>query len=176
VNDAVLGVALPLFGTYFLLLMIRDGWTYLRFLRRLPSALLTWRTPRPAHMPLLVGLGCVSAAAAALNARLERPLLHVVSQAFIALYFVLMVPLLAQIRLGFYQEGIWAVGGFLAYGDIARLAFRETPEIVLVLLQRGHGRSFRLPVPPDEYGAVRKVLEDRIRARAVNVEAGLLGL
>jgi len=31
-------------------------------------------------------------------------------------------------------------------------------------------------VPPDEYGAVRKVLEDRIRARAVNVEAGLLGL
>ena len=175
-NDAFLSVVLPLFGTYFLVLMIRDGWTYWRFLRTLPSALLTWRTPRPAHLPLLVALGCVSAAIAALNARLDRPILHVVSQSCIAIYFVLMVPLLAQIRLGFYQDGIWAVGGFLAYGDIARLAFHETPEIVLVLLRRGRHRSFRLPVPPAEYGAVRKMLEDRIRVHSVNVEAGLLGL
>ena len=36
--------------------------------------------------------------------------------------------------------------------------------------------AFRLPVPPEEYGAVRKVLEEKIRARVVNMEAGILGL
>ena len=63
-----------------------------------------------------------------------------------------------------------------AEGNIARIAFRETPEIVLILLPRGRSGSFRLPVPPAEYGAVRRVLEDKIRARVVNIEAGILGL
>jgi hypothetical protein len=90
--------------------------------------------------------------------------------------FVLMVPLASRIRLGFYRDGVWADAGFLPYQRIRRLAFRESPEIELILLPRGGSGSFRLPVPPDEYGAVRKLLEEKIREHVVNVETGILGL
>jgi hypothetical protein len=99
----------------------------------------------------------------------------VLSQAVMALYFVLMVPLTARIRVGFYRDGVFAEGGFLRWSEIGRWAFRETPELVLVFLSRA-GSALRLRVPPAEYGAVRKVLEERMRARVLNVEAGLLGL
>ena len=90
---------------------------------------------------------------------MQRPLHHVFSQAMISLYFVLMVPLASRIHLGLYRDGVWADDGFLPYASIGRMAFRETPDIVLILLPRGGASgSFRLPVPRDEYAAVRKVL------------------
>ena len=80
-----------------------------------------------------------------------------------ALYFVVMVPLARRIQLGLYRDGVWADSGFLPYAEIARMAFREGEEIVLVLLPRGSRAAFRLPVPPGEYGAVRRFLQDKIR-------------
>jgi hypothetical protein len=112
-----------------------------------------------------------------LNGGLQRPLTHVLSQAVMALYFLLMVPLLTRIRPGLYRDGVWADDGFLPYASIGRLAFFETPEIVLVLLPKGRLRGvFRLFVPPQEYAAVRKLLEEQIRARVLRVEEGILGL
>ena len=123
-----------------------------------------------------MGLGVVSAAVAALNGYLQRPVHHVVPQGLMSLYFILMVPLLASIPLGLYRDGIWSEAGFVAWAQIGRLAFRETPEIVLILLPRSGSSSFRLPVPPGEYGAVRKALEEKARARVLNVDQGILGL
>ena len=113
---------------------------------------------------------------ALLNTRLDRPFLHLYGQYATAAYFILMVPLSARIRLGLYRDGVWADSGFLPWGRIGRMAFREQPEIVLLLVPKGRATSLRLPVPREEYGAVRKVLEEKIRERAVNVEAGILGL
>src|SRR4249920_964452 len=110
------------------------------------------------------------------NGFLARPLHHVLGLGAMALYFVLMVPLARTIELGLYQDGVWADAGFLPYADIGRMAFRETPEIVLFLLPRGRAAPFRLPVPRDEYGAVRKLLEEKIRAHALNMEQAILGL
>ena len=70
---------------------------------------------------------------------------------------------------------MWAEAGFLPWERIARMSFRESPEIVLVLQPRGGAGSFRLPVPPGEYGAAVKVIEEKVRARVVNTE-GVLGL
>jgi hypothetical protein len=56
------------------------------------------------------------------------------------------------------------------------MAFVERPEIVLVLVPRSGSGAFRLPVPASEYAAVRRVLEDKIRERAVNMEQAILGL
>ena len=106
----------------------------------------------------------------------DRPFVHLYGQYATAAYFILMVPLSARIRLGLYQDGVWADTGFLPYARIGRLAFREGPEIALLLLQRGAARAFRLVVPAEEYGAVRKVLEEKIRQRVVDVETGILGL
>ena len=175
-NETALSVVLIGLGLYFLVLLIRGLRGYLLFRKVRPTALLTWPVPRSGQFPFLLALGVVATAVTALNAYLERHLHHVVSQALMAAYFILMVPLCQNIRLGFYDQGVWADTGFLPYAKIGRIAFRETPEIVLILLPRGRSGSFRLPVPPEEYGAVRKMLEEKIRARVVNIEAGILGL
>jgi hypothetical protein len=176
-HETVLTVALLGFGLYFSVLMVRGLAGYLRFRRVRPTAVLTWPVKRPANFGLLVGLGVLAAAVTLLNGLMQRPLHHVFSQAVMSLYFVLMVPLSARIHLGLYRDGVWADDGFLPYGRIGRMAFRETPDIVLILLPRGSSSgSFRLPVPRDEYAAVRKLLEEKIRARVLNVESGLLGL
>jgi hypothetical protein len=176
-SDTILTLGLLGLGIYFSVLMVRGMAGYLRFRRLRSTALLTWPGPRPANFPFLLTLGVVSAGLAVLHAYLARPLHHVYSQAIMALYFILMVPLSARIHLGLYRDGVWADAGFLPYTKIGRMAFRESPEIVLILLPRGRSSgSFRLLVPPEEYGAVRKVLEEKARAHVLNVEAGILGL
>jgi hypothetical protein len=175
-NETVLSTVLLGLGVYFLVLLVRGLRGYLLFRRVRPTAVLTWPVPRTGQLPFLLALGFVAALVTALNAYLARPLHHVLSQALMAAYFILMVPLCQRIRLGFYDGGVWADAGFLPYAKIGRIAFRESPDIVLILLPRGRSGSFRLPVPPEEYGAVRKVLEETIRARVVNMEGGILGL
>jgi len=128
------------------------------------------------HFPFQLALGVVAAALTVINSTLGRPLHHVYSQGAMAVYFLVMVPLLTRIQLGLYRDGVWADAGLLRYENIGRIAIRETPEIVLLLVPRGRSRAFRLGVPSSEYGAVRKILEEKIRARVVNVEKAILGL
>jgi hypothetical protein len=173
-NETILTAVLVGVGVYFSVLFARGAAGYLLFRRLRARALLTWPVRRSLRFALVLGL--VSLAVALLNTKLDRPFLHLYGQYATAAYFILMVPLSARIRLGLYEEGVWADAGFLPWGRIGRMAFREQPEIVLLLLPKGRARSFRLPVPREEYGAVRKVLEEKIRERAVNVEAGILGL
>ena len=149
---------------------------YRLFLKVRPTALLTWPVRRPMFFPFQLALGVVAAAVTVINSTLGRPLHHVYSQGVMAVYFLVMVPLLARIPLGLYRDGVWADAGFLPYEKIARMAFREGTEIVLVLVPRGRSGPFRLPVPSSEYGAVRKILEEKIRTRVVNVEKAILGL
>lgn len=149
---------------------------YRLFLKVRPTALLTWPVRRPMFFPFQLALGAVAAAVTVINSTLGRPLHHVYSQGVMAVYFLVMVPLLARIPLGLYRDGVWADAGLLRYENIGRIAIRETPEIVLLLVPRGRSRALRLGVPSSEYGAVRKILEDKIRTRVVNVEKAILGL
>ena len=173
-NETMLTVVLVGIGLYFSVLLARGLAGYVRFLRMRRSAVLTWRARRSFHFAL--ALGAVSLAVAIVNTSLDRPFLHLYGQYATAAYFILMVPLSARIQLGLYRDGVWSDTGFLPYARIGRMAFREGPEIVLLLLQRGAARAFRLVVPPEEYGAVRKLLEEKVRERVVNVETGILGL
>jgi len=175
-NEAMLTIVLGALGVYFSVLNGRSLWRYAQFRRVRPTAVLTWPVPRPRHFPFLVALGLVSGAVTALNAYLHRPMDHVFSQAVMALYFILMVPLSARIHFGLYRDGVWGDAGFLPYGEIKRMAFLETPEIVLVLLPRAGSRPLRLPVPPGEYGAVRKLLEEKKREGLMHTPERILGL
>ncbi|OFV85882.1 MAG: hypothetical protein A2V74_03345 [Acidobacteria bacterium RBG_16_70_10] len=127
-------------------------------------------------MPWLIALGVLGAVLAVVNGWLQRPFHHVFGLAVMAAYFLLMVPLATRIRLGLYRDGVWADAGFLRWADVAWFTFLETPEIVLVLVARSGARAFRLPVPPGEYGRVRKLLDEKERAGALNPEPALLGL
>jgi hypothetical protein len=171
----VLTLSLVGVAVYFSVLIVRDLIRYVRFRKVRRIALVTWRTPQRAAFWLLVMLGAVNLPVAALTLA-YHPFHEVVSPLSIALYFTLILPLLARIPMGFYGEGVWAEGGYLPYNRIRRFAFFEGPQLVLLLLPWGGGGAVRLPVPPDEYGAVRKLLGEKIRTHVMNLEGGILGL
>lgn len=175
-QDTFLTVVLLALAVYFSVLVARSLGHYLLFRRIRRTALVTWTARRPAYFPFVLVLGLVSAGVAVLNSYLQRPFHHVYSQGVMATYFMVMVPLTTRIQRGFYRDGVWSDAGFLRWGNIGRLAFVEQPEIVLVMVPRRGSGAIRLAVPPAEYGAVRKVLEDKIRERAVHMEDAILGL
>jgi hypothetical protein len=163
-------------GLYFAVQLVRGGAGYLRYRRLAPTALLTWPTPRPARLLLLTGLGVSGAVLALVLALQHKPVHHVAAFALMAVYFLGMVPLARRIRLGLYRDGVWGHRGFLRWGDVARTAFDEGPPIVLLLNPRGGGRSYKLPIPGSEYGTVRKLLEEKARAGALQLEPAILGI
>jgi hypothetical protein len=176
-NELMLALGLLGVSVYFSVLVVRSSFR-LWFARRLrPTALLTWRPRPPLQLRWLMALGLLAAALAVVTAIRERPLFHVYAQAVTALYFVVVAPLASRVPRGLYGGGIWTETGFLGYRRIGRLAFREQGGITLILVPRGHpSGAHRLEVPPGEYGAVRRLLEDQARAGVLKVEQGLLGL
>lgn len=162
-------------GAYFLVQLVRGLAGYRRFLAVRDTAELTWPTPRPAQLPWLLAMGALGAVTAAISARRQRPAQHVVGLALMAAYFLVLVPLARRIRLGLYRDGVWAHRGFLPWTEVSRIAFVESPQVVL-LLQSRHGASFKLPVPADDYGAVRRLIEDKARAGVLRLDPAILGL
>jgi hypothetical protein len=175
-NELMLTIVLGGLGVYFSVLNGRGLLRYAQFRRVQRTAVLTWPLPHPRHYALQIVLGVVSGGVAVLNGAMDRPIHHVFSQAVMALYFILILPLSTRIQAGFYRDGVWGDAGFLPYARIGRMAFRETPDVVLFLLPRGASRPLRLPVPAAEYGAVRKVLEDKKREGLVQTQERILGL
>jgi len=169
-NQALLTVGLLGMGLYFAALIARSLSRYARFRRVRPTALVSWPVPRPKNLGLLLALGVLAAFVAVLNGAMQRPWHDVLSQALVAVYFILVVPLSLRIEWGCYAQGVWADGGFLPYADIRQMAFREVGAIVLVLVRRSGAVPFRMLVPPSEYGAVRRVLEDKARNRELQLE------
>jgi hypothetical protein len=175
-QQQVVSLGLLGLGVYFLVQLARGLAGYLRFRRVWPTAVLTWPSPRPAQLPWLFLLGALGAVTAVVNAWLGRPPHHVIGLALMAVYFLGLVPLARRIRLGLYRDGVWAHRGFLPWTDVSRIAFVEEPQIVLLLQPRRGGASFKLPVPPDEYGTVRKLIEEQARAGVLRLDPAILGL
>ncbi len=172
-QQALLRVAFGALGLYFTALLLRGLWGYLAYVRLRASAVVTWPAPAAANASLLPALGLIAAGVALLNVALGKPFLYVYAQLAMALYFAGLVPLARRIRLGLYRDGVWADAGFLRYADVERLAFREQAGITLVLIARHGTSSFRLPIPSEEYGAVRKILDASERAGTLHTERTL---
>jgi hypothetical protein len=175
-QQQLVGLGLVFLGLYFAVQLARGIIGFLRYRRVAPTALATWPVPRPAQLRWLTLLGVLGAVIAAFNAWVGRPVHHVAGLALMAVYFLGMVPLARRIRLGVYRGGVWAHRGFLPWEDVARIAFVEGPPIVLLLQPRHGGASYKLPVPGAEYGAVRKLLEEKAREGALNLEPAILGI
>jgi hypothetical protein len=164
-------------GAYFTVQLVRGLLGYRRYSRVRPTALATWPAPRQAQTVWLLALGVMGGGLAALNASLQRPAYHVYGLAVMSVYFLVMVPLATRIRLGLYRDGVWADAGFIRWEEVARIAFLETPQIVLLLVpRRGRRRPYRLPVPATEYGGVRKLLAEKARDGALQLDSAILGL
>lgn len=172
----LVGLGLVGLGLYFAVQLGRGAAGYLRYRRIAPTALVTWPAPAPAQLPWLFLLGLTGAATAAFNAWMHRPASHVIGLALMAVYFLGLVPLARRIRLGLYRDGAWGHRGFLPWPEVARIAFVEAPEIVLLLTPRRAAAPFKLPVPAAEYGTVRKILEEKARDGLLRLDPAILGL
>ena len=163
-------------GAYFAVQLVRGMAGYRRYRGVAKTAVVSWPTPSPAHFRGLVALGAVAVLLAAVLAGQRKPTHHVLAFALMAVYFLGLLPVTRRIRLGLYRDGVWAHRGFLAWSDVARIAFVEEPEIVLLLTPRQSGAAFKLPVPAAEYGTVRKILDEKARSGLLRLEPAILGI
>jgi len=169
--DLVTGT-LILLGAGFLVANARLTIEYLRFLRRKRAAVLTWPTPRPPHYGLTIGLGIATGILVVVK------LLVVHRQAFgelmMFVYFGYLVPLSQRIGRRFYQDGIWADSVFIPYTEVGGISWREGEHSVsLVVISRLRNLARKLVVPPEHYGAARRVLRDKIGEHEIQFGSGL---
>jgi hypothetical protein len=161
--------ALFVLGVGFAAANLRLLIQFIRFLRLRRTAVLTWPGPRPAYYGFLLGLGAVLGLLVLYNlAVLLRHPAQLFGETMMLVYYGYAVPLSVQIKRGFYEDGIWAEGGFVRYGEIGGLTWREGPPLTLVLGYRQRPVARRVIVPPQHYAEARRLLLDRMEAHELH--------
>lgn len=168
---------LLLLGVGFLYANLRLFVQFARFLKLRSSALLTWPSRRPPFYPLLVILGAVLALLIVykLTVLKLRPI-QVFGESMMLVYYAYALPLSLRIGRGFYQDGIWADGGFIPYSRIGGMSWREGEQVTLVMIYRMRAFARALVVPDRYYGAARRLLRDKIAAHDIHFTGKALDL
>ena len=151
---------------------------FIRFLKIRSSSLRTWPGSRPPFYGLLLAMGAVLGLLIIYKlAYLHRHPADVFGESMMMLYYGYGVPLSLRIGRGFYEDGIWADGGFIPYQHIGGLAWRESErQVTLVLIYRMRQLARRLVVPESYYGAARRLLRDKIAAHDIHFTGKSLDL
>jgi hypothetical protein len=175
--ESLLPRLLIVIGAGFLVANLRLLADFVRYVRRRSSALLTWPAGRPPNAWVFVMLGAALGLVIIVKlVRLQQPPWQVFGESMMLVYFGYAAPLSWRIGRGFYEDGIWADGGFIRYSDIGGLAWREEEQITLVLISRVRRLARRLVVPHGCYGAARRLLRDRIAAHEIQFAGEKLDL
>ena len=160
---------LLLLGVGFLVANLRILRDLAWHVRRRRSALLVWPSRRPPFFPVIVLIGAALGVLLITNLAIGRlqigPLF---GETMMFAYYAGALPLSRAVRRGFYTEGIWTDTRFLPYRAIGGLTWREGAEVTLILIARARGVALRLVVPGGHYGAVRRLLRDKIAAHAIH--------
>lgn len=158
-----------LLGLGFLAADLRAVADHLRYWRRRPRALLRWPAAYPPFFSLQMIIGGTLGLLLSYNLLFRvTPAEELFGEGMMFIYYAYAVPLAHRVERGFYRDGIWTDAGFLPYHRIGAISWREEPEPVLLLADRGHGRARRLVVPGELYGAVRRLLRDLMDNRTIH--------
>ena len=164
-------------GLGFLGANLRLLYQFVRFFRLRSSALLTWPGRRPPFYGLLLVLGAILSVLIVYKlAVLRWHPSSVFGETMMLAYYGYGLPMSLKIGRGFYEDGIWADGGFVPYANIGGLAWREGEQLTLVLVDRMRDFARRLTVPESYYGAARRVLRDKIAAHDIHFTGHSLDL
>lgn len=179
-NNALSAVLL-LLGFGFFAANLSVGMDLVRYGRRRSRALLVWLPPPPPFYPMLIGIGVALGFLIAYNLVLGNAIPAVLfGEGMMFIYYAAAVPLARRIPRGFYGDGIWAERGFVAYGQIDGLSWRESGagggDVTLLLISRFRSFARRLTVPGSMYGAARRLLRDKIKAEAIRYKGPGLDL
>ena len=165
----LLPTILLVLGFGFFAANMRLLFQFIRYLRLRSSALLTWPGRRPPFYGLLLALGVVLSLLVVYKlVVLRQGPADVFGETMMMVYYAYGVPLSVKISHGFYEDGIWADGGFVPYSRIGGLTWREGEQITLVMIYRMGQFARRLVVPEPLYGAARRVLRDKIAAHDIH--------
>ena len=163
----VLRDTLVLLGVGFLVANARLILEYFKFLRRRPSALLTWPSPKPPYYGMALAIGVVLGFLVFYKLVVLRR--QVFGEGMMFLYYAYLLPLSRQIGRGFYEEGIWADTVFIPYNEVGGISWREGEhEVTLIVISRLRNLARRLMVPGDKYGEARRLLRDKIGEHAIH--------
>src|SRR5512139_574009 len=167
------------FGLGFLAANVRILAQFGLYLKRRRHALLVWPSLRPPFFSLFLAIGVVLGVLLVYNLAFLRPTgAQLFGEGMMFLYYAYLVRLKQRVRLGFYEDGIWAETAFVPYRQIDAISWHDTPQVTLIIVSRLRSLARRLVVPGDLYGAARRVLRERIAAHDIKLTgAGLeLGL
>jgi hypothetical protein len=174
---ALLPHVLLLFGVGFLIANLRGAVDFARFWRRRRQALLIWPGQPPPYYGLILFLGVTLGILLIVKVLfLQRSPRQLFGEGMMFVYYAYTVPLSRRIGRGFYADGIWAENGFMPYHQIGGIAWREGEQVTLLLISRLRQMARPLVVPSAYYGAVRRLLRDKIAAHDLRFSGGGIDL
>jgi hypothetical protein len=157
-------------GLLFVIVNVRVGWQIASWWRRRARAVIVWPSPKPPFYAINLAIGVLLGVLLFVTAYLLRPTASLFGVAMMFVYYGYLLPLSTRIKRGLYQEGIWTDSGFMRYGDIGGLAWKESDTLVIASRQKALAR--RLRVPGVHLGEVRNVLREKIGAHDIQFDAG----
>jgi hypothetical protein len=169
-SEFLLPQLLFVFGIGFLAANVKVTADLVRFRARKASALLIWQGPKPRHYGFALALGAVLGLLVVIKMfALGRPPQQLFGEIMMFLYFGYAVPLSTRIARGFYRDGVWSDTGFMRWGQIAAVSWREDEDVTLMLIPHFRAVARRLQVPGHLYGQARRVLRDKVKAHAIHI-------
>jgi hypothetical protein len=91
-------------------------------------------------------------------------------------YYGYAFPLSTRILRGFYRDGVWTDTGFMRWGQISAVSWKEAHNPVLILISQAGSIARRLEIPGHLYGQARRVLRDRIKEHDIHMGGSGLNL
>ena len=166
----ILQPVLLLFGIGFLAANLKLVVDLLRYQARKRSALLIWEAPKPRFYGFCLGLGVVLGFLFAFKLFVQRrPPETLFGEAMMFVYYGYTFPLSTRISRGFYRDGVWADTGFLRWGQISAVSWKEEDGVTLVLVSHFKNIARRLIVPGHLYGQARRLLRDRVKSQDIHI-------
>ena len=176
-QESLLPRVLFLFGIGFFVANVKVIVDLLRFRVRKASALLIWQGAKPRYYGFTLALGAILGMLVAFKIfALGRPPNQLLGEIMMFVYYGYAFPLSTRIARGFYRDGVWSDSGFMRWGQISAVSWKENGAITLVLISHFHSIARRMEVPGHLYGEARRLLQDRIKAHDIHIGGAGLDL
>ncbi len=175
--ESLLPQVLFVFGVGFGAANVKVIADLLRFHARKTSALLVWENPKPPYYGFALALGVVLGLLVVFKMFvLGRPPNQLFGEVMMFVYYGYAFPLSTRIARGFYRDGVWSDRGFMPWGQISAVSWKEGEVVTLLLISHFHSIARRLEVPGHLYGEARRLLQDRIKAHDIHIGGSGLDL
>ena len=176
-QEFLLPQVLFFFGVGFFVANVKVIVDLLRFRVRKASALLIWRGPKPRYYGFTLALGAILGALVAFKIFVfGREPSQLLGEIMMFVYYGYAFPLSTRIARGFYRDGVWSDSGFMRWGQISAVSWKESGVVTLMLISHFRGIARRLEVPGHLYGEARRLLQDRIKAHDIHIGGAGLDL